>query len=186
MLRFEHALMFAAQAHSGQTRKNSVIPYIVHPMEVCSIAATITDDEDILIATLLHDTVEDTPVTSEDIRREFGERVAELVAGETEVELDDVPREVSWRFRKEDSLRQLKSAGRDVKIMWLSDKLSNLRSFCRLRRAEGDAMWNNFNCKDKLIQEWYYRAIAESLTELSGCEAYEELCSRIDELFGEE
>ena len=178
--------MFAVEAHSGQRRKNSAMPYIIHPMEACSIAATLTDDTDVLIAVLLHDTVEDTDTTLDDIRREFGDRVAGFVEGETEEKYNEIPREQSWKLRKEISLSHLSTAQREVKIMWLADKLSNLRSFCRLYAAEGDAMWDHFNCKDKSLQEWYYRTVLDSLSEFSGCEAYDESLSRVNTIFAEE
>lgn len=186
MNQVERALIFAVGAHKGQTRKNSTTPYILHPCEAAAIAATITDDPDIIAAVLLHDTIEDTDVTQEDIRREFGDRVASIVAGDTEPDMDDMPREQSWRVRKESSLELLKRSPREVKIMWLSDKLSNMRSFCRMYHIEGNAMWQHFNQKDKKIQAWYYRSVAACLEELGDTDAYREYVSRIDEIFGRE
>lgn len=180
----EKALLYATHAHSGQMRKYSSVPYILHPAEAAAIASTVTDDPEIIAAVLLHDTVEDTDVTLEDIRREFGDRIAAIVSGDTEVEDDEIPRSESWMNRKQASLENLRNSSRDVKIMWLSDKLSNTRSFCRLFRAEGDAMWDHFNQKDKKIQEWYYRLIEDYLSELQDTDAYKEYCSRVDYLFG--
>ena len=185
MNRLEKAIVFAAQAHSGQKRKNGS-PYILHPLEVCTISATITDDEDVYIACLLHDTVEDTDVTHEDIIREFGVRVAGIVAGDTEKAHSEMSLEDSWLIRKQESLASLADSPREVKIMWLSDKLSNIRSLDRLYNEIGDNVWQRFHQKDKKMNEWYYRSIAGSIQELCETEAYKEFISRINGIFGEE
>ncbi len=182
----EKAMIFATNAHSGQTRKDERTPYILHPAEVASIAATMTEDAEVIAACLLHDTVEDTDTTIEDIRREFGEKVCSLVAGDTEDEDAGVPREESWYSRKEKSLKALMNSDRDVKILWLSDKLSNMRSFYRMYRAQGDAMWQHFNQKDKTVQRWYYRTIADLLKDLGATAAYEEYVWRMNVVFGED
>lgn len=182
----ERALIFATQAHQGQTRKDESTPYILHPAEVAGIAATMTDDEEVITACVLHDTVEDTDVTLDDVRREFSDRVAEIVAGDTEEDAGDIPREVSWYTRKEKSLKHLMNSSRDVKILWLSDKLSNMRSFYRMYRAEGDRMWRHFNQKDKNVQSWYYHTIADLLSELSNTAAYEEYVYRLGVVFGDD
>ena len=184
MNKIERALIFAAEAHSGQTRKNGA-PYIFHPSEAAAIAASLTDDEDVLTAVLLHDTIEDTDVTADDIRVEFGDHVAELVLGETENSYDEVSRADSWLTRKQESLEHLKMSSREVKIMWLADKLSNMRSFTNLFHSEGDRMWEHFNQKDKKVQEWYYRTIADCLSELSDSDAYREYKLRLGEIFDE-
>ena len=184
MNKTERALIFAAEAHAGQTRKNGA-PYILHPTEAAAIAASITDDEDVLTAVLLHDTIEDTNVTADDIRLEFGDHVAELVLGETESSYDGVSRADSWLARKQESLEHLRRSPREVKIMWLADKLSNMRSFTIMFHHEGDRMWENFNQNDKKVQEWYYRTIADCLSELSDTDAYREYKSRLSEIFDE-
>ena len=77
------ATEFATRAHEGQVRKGTKRPYIVHPVEVADIVSTMTQDEEIISAAVLHDTIEDTDVTYEDIKAEFGEKIAEIVAGES-------------------------------------------------------------------------------------------------------
>ncbi len=180
---FEKAICFAVRAHSGMKRKNGS-PYILHPLEVAAIAGTITDDPDVLAASVLHDTVEDTPTTIEDIRSKFGEHIAMLVSSETEDKRADMPPCDSWLLRKEESLNELRDA-QDIgtKIMWLSDKLSNMRSFLRLYREEGDKMWNRFNQNDPVKQAWYYRSVAEYTKELSYTEAWKEYVKRTEEVF---
>lgn len=182
---FEKSIAFALKAHEGQLRKSENIPFILHPCEAAAIAATLTADRETLAAVMLHDTVEDTAVTIEDIRREFGDRVAELVGGETEKPYAEMPREKSWRLRKEESLERLKTTGDNaVKIMWLSDKLANMRAFCRQYLKNGDRIWQNFNQKDKAQQAWYYRAIAELLSEFSDTAAYREYAELVNIVFG--
>lgn len=181
----DRAIVFATEKHSGQVRKKSSIPYILHPLEVAAIIGGITEDEDIICAGLLHDTVEDTDTTPEEIREVFGSRIYALVASETEDKLSELPPAETWLERKQNSLLVLEySSEPGVKIMWLADKLSNLRSFYRLYLEMGDDMWQIFNQKDKKKQEWYYRAIADYLSEYSGTTAYEEMCMLIDNIFG--
>ena len=186
MNRFENALIYAINAHSGQVRKNAGTPYILHPLEAAAVAAMLTDDEDVLIAILLHDTVEDTDVTYDDIKREFGQRIADFVAGETEDKREGTPKNESWYIRKVESLEHLKNACREVKIMWLADKVSNMRSFCNQYRKEGSAMWRHYNQHDVKLQEWYYRTIADYVSEFKGTEAYEEYIMRLDMVFKED
>ena len=182
---FEKSVAFALKAHEGQVRKNENIPFILHPCEASAIAATLTDDKETLAAVMLHDTVEDTEVTLEDIRREFGDRVAKLVSGETEKPYAEMSREKSWKVRKEESLNSLKmTEDKAVKIMWLSDKLANMRSFCRQYLKNGDCIWENFNQKDKSQQEWYYRTIANLLSEFSDTAAYQEYAKLVNIVFG--
>ena len=108
---FDKAVIFAVKAHSGALRKGTGTPYILHPLEVAAIAGTLTKDPEILAACVLHDTVEDTKTTMEDIVSAFGERVAKLVASETEDKRGDMPPSDSWQIRKEESLRELKESG---------------------------------------------------------------------------
>lgn len=182
---FEKALAFALKAHEGQIRKRDDIPFILHPCEAASIAATLTTDREILAAVLPHDTVEDTDTTIDEVRKELGDRVAELVSGETENQYEDLSRSESWKRRKEESLAHLKSTDDvGVKIMWLADKLSNMRSFNRQYLQEGDAMWEHYNQKDKEQQAWYYHTIAEHLNEFADTAAYKEYIALMNNIFG--
>lgn len=146
--------------------------------------STMTDDRNLLAAALLHDTIEDTDTTLEEIKEKFGKRVALLVMTETEDKRENLPPEATWKMRKEETLLILENTKDiDVKKLWLGDKLSNIRSFCREYRKKGDTFWNIFNQKDPLQQEWYYRRIAAALSELSEYDAYKEFLGCIDELF---
>lgn len=182
---FDEAVVFACGKHSGQRRKLSDAPYFLHPMEVASIVGTMSDNQELLAAAVLHDTVEDTDTTIEEIKEKFGKRVALLVMTETEDKREDKPPQETWKLRKEETLNIIKNTKDiDVKKLWLGDKLSNLRSFCRQYGKVGDALWNNFNQKDPKQQEWYYRTIADALSVLKEYDAYQEFIECINKLFG--
>ncbi len=183
---FDEAVIFACKKHSGQRRKMSDAPYFVHPMEVASIAATMSDNQELLAACVLHDTVEDTDTTLEEIKEHFGKRVYLLVLTETENKRADLPPYETWQIRKEETLTMLKSTkDLDVKKMWLGDKLSNVRGFCReINNCTGN-FWDRFNQKDPKKQEWYYRTILDSLSDLSEYDAYREFKARVEYLFNE-
>ena len=185
MSMFEEAARFAIRAHSGMMRKKEHVPYILHPMEVASIASTMSADEDLLAAALLHDTVEDTDTTAEEIEERFGKRVAELVASETEDKHRGRPASETWLLRKQESISVLVSSG-DIEIekLWLSDKLSNMRSFYRLYQTQGSSLWKNFHQTDPAMQAWYYRTIRDVVRDdLKDYEAWKEFSFLIDKVF---
>ena len=187
MTLFDRAICFATEKHSGMKRKNENTPYILHPIEVASIAGTMTDNEEVLSAAVLHDTVEDTDTTLEELESHFGKRVALLVAFETEDKLEYMPPNKSWRIRKEESLKKLESTSDlDVKILWLSDKLSNMRSFYRAWCVNGDYLWQHFNQKDPAIQAWYYHSIDKLLCELNNHQAYKEFHNLVETVFADQ
>lgn len=178
------AVAFANNAHKDQVRKFGKTPYILHPLEVAAIASSMTLDEDVICAAILHDTVEDTDVKIEEIKEKFGQRVADLVMSETE---DKSGNKVdTWKRRKEDSLKVLKEATDiGVKIVWLSDKITNLRCMYYGYLVDGDKIWDNFNQKDPKMHGWYYKRIAELTTELSDFPIYKEYVEDLNRLFGE-
>ena len=161
-LKIQAAVAFATEAHSGQTRKGTSIPYIVHPLEVLDIVSSLTEDEDVLCAAVLHDVVEDTPHTAQEILENFGERVAALVCAESENKRPDLPEKDTWRIRKEETIAHLKTASHDVLLICLGDKLANLRAICKDYAAIGDKLWERFNASPKQIA-WYYRSVMEVL-----------------------
>ena len=179
------AIFFAAKAHEGQVRKMSNTPYILHPIEVASIISTLTDDQEIMTAGILHDVIEDCGVEPATIRELFGVRVSALVQSDSEDRLDPRPPAETWMERKNDSLLMLKhTKDIGVKIMWMGDKLSNMRSLYRAHKNFGDKMWADMNQKDPAKQEWYYRTIAEYVPELKGTVAYREYMILLEEVFG--
>ena len=182
---FERALRFATDAHAGMVRKAGHTPYILHPMEVASIASTMTDDVEVLAAALLHDVVEDADIKIEEIEAKFGKRVRELVESETEDKRADLPPADTWRIRKEESLAELEKA-EDIAVLmvWLGDKLANMRAIYRDFKVEGEAMWQRFNQKDAAQQAWYYRSIAELTRRLSDTSAWLEYKTLTELVFG--
>lgn len=169
------AMNFAAAAHDGQRRKSGNVPYIMHPLEAAVIVSTMTDDQELIAAALLHDVVEDAGITPEEVERSFGHRVAELVASETENKREELPPSATWRIRKEESLAVLKNATDEAVLMvWLGDKLANIRAIYRDWLTVGSGVWQRFNQKDEGEQEWYYRSIAKLTSSLSGYPAWQE------------
>jgi (p)ppGpp synthase/HD superfamily hydrolase len=157
--RFQRAFALAAEKHAGQTRKASTIPYIAHLMGVTSLVLEFGGDEDLAIAALLHDVVEDcggAPMLKE-VRRRFGSRVAKVVEGCTDS--DTIPKP-PWRERKETYIRHLKTADADTRLVSAADKLNNVRSILSDYREVGESIWSRFNGgRDGTL--WYYRALVE-------------------------
>ena len=183
----DRAIIFAVKAHHNTERRGKGFPYIVHPMEAVEIVATITPDQELLAAAALHDTVEDTDVTVEDIRREFGDRIADLVHAESD-QIDGVlfngeNETETWHARKQAAIDRLRRAPHDAKIVALGDKLSNMRAIYRDYMVKGDALWSIFHVTDKASHEWHYRGLADALSELNDTFAYQELVTLIDKVF---
>ena len=180
----DRAILFAVRAHTGTERRGKGFPYIVHPMEAVSIAATITSDQEILAAAALHDTVEDTDITIEQIRAEFGDRVASLVNAETDIVFAGRSDEESWHDRKQAAIERLAKVPRDAKIVAMGDKLSNMRAIARDHYIKGEAIWNIFRVHDPKEHEWHYRGLADSLRELDDTFAFQEFEWLINKVFG--
>lgn len=179
----DRAIVFAVRAHAGTERRGKGFPYIVHPMEAVEIVATMTRDQELLAAAVLHDTVEDTDTTVEQIRTEFGDRIASLVASESDTMPEGMSEEDSWHARKQAAIDRLARASHDAKVVALGDKLSNMRAIARDYAQQGDALWNLFHAKDPKEHEWHYRGLAESLRELQETFAYKEFEQLINQVF---
>ena len=175
----ERAIEFATRAHEGQFRKGTTRPYIVHPLEVGEIVASMTDDEEIISAAILHDTVEDCEgVTKEELSKEFTERVAYLVLQESE------DKSKTWMERKSATIEHLKVAPREVQIIGLADKLSNMRDIDRDYPVCGEELWNRFRMKNKNTIGWYYKGILASLKDsMEGLPAFGEYCKLVEKHF---
>lgn len=177
---FDKAVKFAVEAHQGTERRGKGYPYIIHPMEAAAIVATISNDQELLAAAVLHDTVEDTDVTIEQIREQFGDRVAELVQHET-APLDE---NMTWREKKTVQINQLTNAPYDSKVVALGDKLSNMYGIAIDYRRVGDEVWKLFHAPNgKADVEWYYRSLGEALSELSDALAYQKFVALLEEVF---
>ena len=179
----DKAFWYAVMAHKGQKRKDGKVPYINHPMEVAEIVATMTSDPRVVAAALLHDVVEDTPVKMHDLIRIFGVFVADLVADVTENKRTELPPEESWMLRKKEMVVRVAGASKDVKILSLADKLSNLKSIKRDQQEYGDEVWQWFH-QGKEKQAWYYRTMREQYTGLKSTAAWKQYDNLVKEMFG--
>lgn len=174
---FDKAAQFAIEAHRSAERRGKGFPYIIHPMEAAAIVASVTNDPEMLAAAILHDTVEDTDVTIEQIEELFGPRVAHLVNVET------AQKGASWRARREVQIERFRNADRDSQIVAMGDKLSNLRAIVLDYRELGDALWSRFHAPEgKKDIVWYYTGLANAMNELAGTPPYEEFIRLLDEL----
>ncbi|HBA62343.1 MAG TPA: phosphohydrolase [Lachnospiraceae bacterium] len=175
------AIEFATKAHAGQFRKGTKRPYIVHPIEVGDIVSSMTQDEEIISAAILHDTIEDCEgITEEVLRQEFGERVSRFVAGESE------DKSKTWMERKSATIEKIGKAPRELQMIGLADKLSNMRDIDRDYPMYGEQLWERFRMKDKKIIGWYYKGIRDALKkEFNGVPAYMEYCRLVEKNFGE-
>lgn len=181
--RFERALEFAMKAHKGQVRKGSSVPYIVHPIETALIAMTLTRDQDIILASLFHDIIEDTSYSAKDIEDAFGSRVAHMVQMESENKRKGQDASETWKIRKQEFIDGLDHKSRDEKIIALADKLSNMRATRQGYLKNDEKFWERFHQKDKKMHGWYYRTVAEKLREYENTEAWKELDRLIWEVF---
>ncbi len=136
--RIEEAIYFATAAHEGQKRKVKGEPYIVHPLSVALILARLGSDEDVIIAGLLHDLVEDTKVTLEEIRKRFGNNVAELVDHLTEQE------KPTWEERKNLAKEHIKEMPQGALLVKSAEVLYNMRNILIHRKEMGDKVYSFF------------------------------------------
>jgi (p)ppGpp synthase/HD superfamily hydrolase len=175
-----HAIELAARAHRGQVRKGSGVPYLVHPLNVAKILIQQGCEEDLVVAGLLHDTVEDTELELADIEAEFGHRVAALVAGASEPD-----RTASWEERKQHTIDHIRVAPEDVLWIVCADKLDNVRSLREDLERIGAELWTRFN-RPKPAQAWYYRSLVAALGKRIEGALFEQLEAEIGALFTEE
>jgi GTP pyrophosphokinase len=159
--RLSQALALAIEAHNGQFRKETTIPYIAHPMAVASIALEYGADEDQAMAALLHDAVEDGGAKyAEIIRSKFGDRVADIVNGCTDGVPDNNGIKPPWKQRKESYIAHLKSAPDDVLLVSGSDKLHNARAIVSDLKNIGLRVFDRFS-SSKTDTLWYYQSLAD-------------------------
>lgn len=155
--RIDEAIAFATKAHDGQYRKASGIPYIAHPYSVGMLLLQTGCKEDVIIAGLLHDTVEDTKVTIEEIEREFGQRVAQLVLGSSEPD-----KSASWEERKQHTIETIKELDKETCLVVCADKCHNVQSIYNDYLSLGEEVWVRFN-RGKEKQAWYYQNMLKAL-----------------------
>lgn len=180
----DRALAVAARCHEGQTRKDDPTPYIAHPVAVAMIVSDFTADEDVVVAAILHDVLEDVPpsvYSADDMTAEFGARVTDLVRGVSE-EKTAGEEQPPWRVRKEGYLAALADDPQECLLISAADKIHNLRSMVAAHGRLGDGMWDVFNAPpaQKL---WFYGAIADTVGErLGDCAASRQLRAAVDEV----
>jgi (p)ppGpp synthase/HD superfamily hydrolase len=178
--RLQRAFRYAAEQHAGQTRKQTAVPYLSHLMAVASLVLEAGGDEDMTIAALLHDVVEDCggmPRLRE-VRKQFGSRVAKMVEGCTDSYVVPKP---DWLQRKKDYLRELKHADAETRLVSASDKLHNVRTILADYRVQGEDVWKRFTGKREGTL-WYYRALSDEYQRRSSNRITRELEIAVAEL----
>ncbi len=181
----DKAIRFAAKKHAGQRRKGTDIPYMTHVVEVMEIVSRMTEDENVRIAALLHDTLEDTQTKKEELKKAFGCKVADLVASESENKREGQPAEETWIDRKWETIQHLKKACTNVRMIALGDKLSNIRAMYRDYQAIGEELWKRFNQHNPVLHGWYYCSIRDVLgkddiiKQNRSFEEYSDLCEKV-------
>lgn len=178
-----NAISFAVEKHKNGLRKGTKMPYIVHPLEVMHNLMLMGADKNLMAAGVLHDTVEDTDATLEEIAAKFGDDVAALVSSHTEKD-----KLLPWKTRKEIALEHLKHANKREQMLVLADKLSNMRAIARDYATLKEKLWDRFN-RGKDSQAWYYNAGAKALIALADehdtSELYDEFVELVDYVFNE-
>jgi len=154
------AFVLAADYHRDKLRKGENHPYIIHPFEVFIACYDMGCEEDTLIAAILHDVIEDTPCSEEEIQSKFGNNVLKIVMGNTETDKSQ-----SWDTRKQHTIDTLAQRNQEELKMFLADKYVNLKSFINAYDIKGDRAWEAFRAgKDK--QKWYHEEIYKTLDKL--------------------
>jgi (p)ppGpp synthase/HD superfamily hydrolase len=175
----EQAINFAAKAHKEQTRKSTDIPYITHPFAVGMRLQKVKCTDEVIAAGILHDTLEDTAATYEELTEQFGVRIANLVRAASEQD-----KSLSWEARKQHTIDGLKEASLEAIQVITADKLHNLKSIRADLEENGEKTWERFN-RGKHDQHWYYASIVKELEpRKKEFELIHELEKEVNEIFG--
>lgn len=174
----ERATALAMRAHTGQMRKEAPMPYIVHPIAVGLILARHGFSDAVIAAALVHDVIEDMNVTEEELRRELGDKVADLVAPVTH---DNT---LSWEEKKKAYVETVRNARNEVKAISLADKIANAHSLIAAHKAQGAAIWKYFNAgrEKKLWFEHMMLAMFRESFDHPMVEEYAMLAAEMDAL----
>ena len=168
--RFDRALLYATHVHGGQVRKGTSTPYVAHLLAVAATVLEYGGDEDLAIAALLHDSVEDQggKARLNDVRNRFGERVARIVEACSDSLADTAKgeRKAHWQERKEAYIAHMREADEDILRVSLADKVHNARAILRdLRKPDvGEKIWSRFS-QPKEQTLGYYRGLANTFCE---------------------
>ena len=171
----EEAFLFALEAHKNQKRKDGK-PYIVHPFAVSNELAKNGAGKSLIAAGLLHDTIEDTGATAEEIEKRFGSDVLRLVLFDTE------DKSFPWEQRKSKMLESLKKCGRECAMLVCADKLANIRDIQTDEKEIGDRVWDYFS-RNKEKQRWLYTGYISALSQLSDLKMYHDFKSVVETVF---
>ena len=172
------AVIFAAEKHADQKRKGTDIPYIFHPLEVMRLLLDMNAHPELIAAGVLHDTLEDTDTTYEELVREFGEEVADYVSCLSE------DKSKAWDERKAQAIEEADRAGIDLKHLIFADKYANLKSIYEDYRVNGDEVFRRFNA-GKEDQAWYYSGMLSALADLADDPAAQELYAHANQMYNE-
>ncbi|UTR13030.1 HD domain-containing protein [Evansella sp. LMS18] len=161
------AVAFASEAHAGQVRKTSDLPYVTHPVTAALFAQPFLTEADfpaemktnITCAVILHDVWEDTEIELAEIEHQFGKDITELVRGASEAD-----KKKSWTERKTETINKAGKASLSLKYVICADKLHNLISMEESMEIAGESMWESFK-KGRDKQKWYYESLYEALVE---------------------
>ncbi len=158
-LSLDEAILFATEKHSGQLRKGTNTPYIVHPLETMAILNSMGAGVDLLVAGLFHDLIEDTDTSIIEIEERFGAEVADLIRRHSENKTE------SWQERKEKDIQETSNGSRELKMLVMADKVSNLRALYNDYRNLHELVWLRFHAPENK-QAWYYSQMIDALDEM--------------------
>lgn len=175
-LAIHNAIIFAAEMHRNQFRKGTNIPYIVHPMEVMQILTENNCSTDVIVAGILHDVLEDTSATQEQVSKMFGERVLSLVKSETQSSVG------TWKDRRYAAVLKIKEDSKDAQMVCCADKLSNIKSIYADMLKIGERVFERFNASKEDVK-WYYQSMVEALNKIDDYKMKHELKTFVDKVF---
>ena len=179
MQRLDYAILFATKAHDGQRRKTDNVAMIFHPFTVGMLLQRTGMSEDTVIAGILHDVVEDTKYTLDDIENIFGKNVRKIVDEVTE------DKSLEWKKRKEEAIEKVRNASIQGKMVECADKINNLESLYDLLQEKGAEVWKNFN-KPYSEQKWYYtemyQAVVDNAENNQFFERYKKILNKVFEM----
>lgn len=155
--RVNDAIKLASILHEKQYRKAGNVPYISHPYAVGLVLTMAGCKEDVIIAGILHDTVEDSEYTLNELEIRFGKEVAHIVRECTEED-----KTKSWKERKNSQINRIKDGNLEVKYVKLADLLHNLKSLYECLEKDENNVWESFNASKEEIK-WYYDSMIEAL-----------------------
>lgn len=178
----DKAIIYAVNHHKDIFRREKRVPYVVHPMEAMAIVASITEDNELIAAAALHDLIEDTDVTYEDLKKEFGDRIADIVLNESNNSFPNY-KSLSWVETRQIGIDRLKNANLDCKIVALGDKLSNMRAIRTDFKTCGNEFWLKFHETDPKLHKWRYTELTKCFSGLEETDAYIEFKNLVEEVF---